>query len=72
MCVIIIATLFLANDINNAVSVLRQISLMVSICGALMEFTLVTVKAALLLDPLLLFSKRERIIFMFFPLRVVL
>ena len=67
LCVVVILTLFVANDLDNAVAVLRQISLMLSMCGAIMEFCLVAVKALLIHDHLMIFSSKERAILMFVP-----
>lgn len=63
-CFIMLITLLFAHDLERSVVVLRQISLMLTICSAIAEYTTVVVYGSLLRDAQMILSNRAMMLVM--------
>ena len=63
-CFVMILTILFAHDPERSVAVLRQISLMLTICSAIAEYTTVVVYGSLLRDSRMILSNRAMILVM--------
>lgn len=67
LCLVMLATLFLADDVGRTIKVLRQVSFMLAICSAVLEYSLMLARAALLRDDWMLFRPRQILSIMLLP-----